>query len=274
MENYDRLSILVSIVLLGLVLTFIIELPTTVIQGTLFGSPITLTLSTRVFMVILLSALTAIGTEYIMRAHPDFEQQGITGYSFLFWILPTFVTMIAATFIPLLVSNLFVWLFALGLTAIMLSAVIVAEYRSINPKDSAYMPVRLFLNLVTYLSGLLLFTAIYRAKLRSVLSASGVLFISTLLALALLRAERDATAQTWTYALICGLILAEATWALNYWGVGGVAGGGLLLLLFYFLAGISQHHLLNRFNRTVLIEFALVGTIGIIVLATQGALSW
>ena len=274
MENYDRLSILVSLVLLGVVLTFIIRLPTRVIEAMVFGSPVTITISTRVMMVMLLSALTAIGTEYIMRAHPDFEQGGGTGYSFLFCILPTFVTLIAAWFTPLLVTNLFVWIAGLALTAIMLSSVIVAEYRTINHKDSAYTSARLFLNFVTYIGGLILFTAIYGAKLRSVLSASAVLFVATLLSLALLRAERDTTALTWSYAAICGLILGEATWALNYWGVGGLAGGGLLLLLFYFLAGISQHHLLNRFNRFVLIEFTLVGAIGILVLATQGALSW
>lgn len=274
MENYDRLSILVSLVLLGLVLTFIIRLPTRVVEAMVFGSPVTVTISTRVVMVLLLSALTAVGTEYIMRAHPTFDQDGVTGYSFLFWILPTFVTLVAASFTPLLVPNLFVWLGGLALTAMMLSAVIVAEYRTINDKDSAYTTARLFLNLVTYVSGFILFTAIYGAKLRSVLSASAILFVSTLLSLALLRAERETTPLTWTYAAICGLILGEATWALNYWGVGGLAGGGLLVLMFYFLAGITQHHLLNRLNRTVLIEFSFVGLIGVVVLATQGALSW
>ncbi len=274
MENYDRLSILVSLVLLGLVLTFIIRLPTRVVEAMVFGSPVTVTISTRVVMVLLLSALTAVGTEYIMRAHPTFDQDRVTGYSFLFWVLPTFVTLVAASFTPLLVPNLFIWLGGLALTAIMLSAVIVAEYRTINNKDSAYTTARLFLNLVTYISAFILFTAIYGAKLRSVLSASAVLLVSSLLSLALLRAEQETTPLTWTYAAICGLILGEATWALNYWGVGGLAGGGLLVLMFYFLAGITQHHLLNRLNRTVLIEFSLVGLIGVVVLATQGALSW
>lgn len=274
MENYDRLSILVSLVLLGLVLTFIIRLPTRVVEAMVLGSPVTVTISTRVIMVLLLSALTAVGTEYIMREHPDFDQDRVTGYSFLFWILPTFVTLVAASFTPLLVPNLLIWLAGLALTAIVLSAVLVAEYRTINNQDSAYTTARLFLNLVTYISGFILFTAIYGAKLRSVLSASAILIVSTLLSLALLRAERETTPLTWIYAAICGVILGEATWALNYWGVGGLAGGGLLVLMFYFLAGVTQHHLLNRFNRFVLVEFTLVGVIGVFVLATQGALSW
>lgn len=274
MKSYDRLSILVSLVLLGLVLTLTIRLPTRIIQATLFGTPVTVVLSSRLVMVMLLSAMTAIGTEYIMRAHPDFGQDAGPGYSFLFWILPTLVTLAGAWFTPLLVTNIFAWLGGLALTAVALSSVLVAEYRTINTKDSAYTPARLYLNLVTYLSGLILFTAIYGAKLRSILSASSLTFLAGLLALALLRAERGTTSHTWVYAAICGLVVGETTWALNYWGVGGLAGGGLLVLIFYFFTGLAQHHLLNRFNRSVLVEFSMVGVMGIVVLAMQGALSW
>ncbi len=274
MQNYDRLSIMVSLVLLGLVLMLIVRLPTRIIQATVFGTPVTVALSSQLIMVLLLSALTAIGTEYIMRAHPHFGEGKVTGYSFLFWILPTFVTLGAAWFTPLLLKNLIAWLIGLAFTAAVLSSVVVAEYHTINPKDPSYTSARLFLNLVTYISALMLFTAIYQTKLRSIISATVVIFFATLLGLALLRAEREATSSTWVYSAICGLILGQATWALNYWGVGGLAGGGLLVLIFYFLTGIAQHKLLNRLNKGVLFEFSLIGVIGLLVLATQGALSW
>lgn len=274
MPNYDRLSILVSLVVLGLALTFLIRLPVRVVQADLFGSPVTITLTTRLIMGLLLSALTATGVEYIMRAHPDFGQEEVSIYSFLFWILPTLVTLAAAYGTPLLVGNIYVWLGGLALSAIVLSIVIMAEYRTINPRDSLYTSARLLLNIVAYLGALVLFTAIYGAKLRSVLSASSVAIVGAVLALSLLRAERNATARTFSYAAICGLVLGEATWALNYWGVGGLAGGGLLTLIFYFFTGLSQQRLLNRFSRPVMIEFSVVGVMGLLLLATQGALSW
>lgn len=275
MENYDRLSILVSLVLLGLALTLIVQLPTRLVEASLFGTPVTLPLSPRLIMALLLSALTAVGVEYIMRAHPDFGHTGDMRYSFLFWILPTLVTLAATWFTPpLLFLNIFIWLGGLTLTAVALSAVIMAEYRTINPGDRIYTAARLLLNIISYLGALVLFTAIYGSKLRSALSASSVMVLATILALALLRAERSATGRTWTYAIICGLVLGEATWALNYWGVGGLAGGGLLVLIFYFFTGLSQQRLLNRFSRPVLIEFSIVGVLGLFLLAWQGALSW
>jgi hypothetical protein len=275
MQNYDRLSIVVSLVLLGLALTLLVNLPTRLVQTELFGTPVTIPLSTRVIMALLLSVLTAIGTEYIMRAHPDFGESRVSGYSFPLWILPTLVTLAAAWLTPLLLQRSLVWWLAgLAVTAVGLSTVIVAEYRTITTSDPAFMPARLFLNVVAYMGGLLLFTLLYGAKLRSILSASSVAFFAALLALSLLRVDRTVLTRTWGYAAICGLILGEATWALNYWGVGGLAGGALLILLFYFFTGLAQQKLLDRFGRAVLVEFSVVAVAGLFLLASQGALSW
>jgi hypothetical protein len=275
MPNYDRLSIVVSLVLLGLALTLVIALPTRYIDADLLGSPVRIELGARLVMSLLLGSLTAVGVEYIMRAHPKFGTGGLGGYSFLFWILPTLATLAATWFTPALYdSGLLVWLAGLGVSALLLAGLILAEYRTIDTEDTAHTISRLLLNLFTYLSALFLFTAIYEAKLRSLLSATLVALFAGILALALLRAERSATYRTWSLAAVCGLVLGEATWALNYWGVTGLAGGGLLLLAFYFFGGLSQQRVLNRFNRLVLLEFAIVGGVGLAVLANTGALSW
>ncbi len=275
MQNYDRLSIVVSLVLLGLALTLLVRLPMRLVQMELFGSPVAIALSTRTVMGLMLSVLTAVGVEYVMRAHPDFGAAHGTSFSFPFWILPTLVTLAATQLTPVLLGiNLVAWGLGLAVSAIALSAVIVAEFRTISRNDALFTSARLFLNVVTYLSGLVLFSLIYGAKLRSALSASSVAFLAAILALSLLRGEREATRQSWSYAAICGLVLGEATWALNYWGVNGPAGGALLVLIFYFFTGLSQQRLLNRFGPPVLVEFSIVGAIGLFLLATQGALSW
>ncbi|MBA3530336.1 MAG: hypothetical protein H0T73_00245 [Ardenticatenales bacterium] len=265
---------MVSLVLLGLALTPLIGLQTRIVQAELFGSPVTIPLSSQLIMAVLLYALTAVGVEYIVRGHEEFSQGPGHGSSYLFWIIPTLVTLAATWLTPLLATNLFAWLGGLTLAAIGLSAVVIAEYRTISLSDPLYTPARLFLNVVTYVSALVLFTAIYGSKLRSALSASSVAFLAGVLALALLRVGPTATVRTWAYAVICGLVLAEATWALNYWGVTGVAGGGLLVLIFYFFTGLSQQRLLGRFSRPVIIEFSIVGLLGLFLLVTQGALSW
>ncbi|MCS7051425.1 MAG: hypothetical protein NZL87_07410, partial [Thermomicrobium sp.] len=49
------------------------------------------------------------------------------------------------------------------------------------------------------------------------------------------------------YAMTGGLVLAEATWVLNYWPATGWIGGAALLAVFHFLAGL----LLARSERTL-----------------------
>lgn len=280
MQNYDRLSIVVSLVLLGLALTLLINLPTRLIQTELFGTPIAIAISTRLVMAILLSALSAVGVEYILRAHPDFgADRGsgyrFSGYSFPFWILPALVTLAAAWLTPRLIQQgILPWLAGLLGTAGLLSAVIVAEYTTIRITERGFTLARLFLNAVTYFSALVLFSTLYQAKMRSIISASSVAFFAAILALSLLRGERNQIDRTWLYAIICGMILGEATWALNYWGVGGLAGGTLLMLIFYLFTGLSQQRLLHRFGRPVLVEFLVVSGIGLFLLAAQGALIW
>ncbi|MCZ7567876.1 MAG: hypothetical protein M5U01_04650 [Ardenticatenaceae bacterium] len=272
MRNYERLSILVSLVVLGLAFSLIVALPTRIFQGSFLGSPVAIVINGQLFMAGLLTALTAIGTDYALREHPGYE--ATAGYAFLFWIIPCMVTLAAALSLQWLVSDLRLWAAGLILTGAALSLVIVAEYRTIDPKDPAYTPARLGLNLVVYLSALVLFAGIYSAKLRSLLSATAMVVLAGLLALALLRAERRMTLHTWLYAAICALILGEATWALNYWGVSALAGGSLLLLAFYFFTGLAQQQLLGRFSRAILLEFLFVVGFGLGVLISQTSLRW
>lgn len=272
MPSYDRLSIVVSLVLLGLALSLVVELPTRVIQGSFLGTPVTLAISGQLFMAALLTALTGVGTNYVLLEHPRYSSTA--GYAFLFGILPCIITLVGAFFLPLLVPDLRLWAIAIVLVGLVLALVIVAEYRTVDPKDPAYTPARLALNLVVYLGAFALFSGIYGAKLRSLLSATAVVVLGGLLALALLRAERRMTIRTWLYAAICALILGEATWALNYWGVSGIIGGALLLLAFYFFTGIAQQQLLGRFSRNILLEFLLVACVGLGLLVSQNALRW
>jgi hypothetical protein len=272
MPNYERLSIVVSLVLLGLAFTLIVTLPTQIIEGSFLGTPVSFVIDGHMVMAGLLTALTAVGTTSVLREHPRY--QAAAGYAFLFWIIPGMVTLAAAFFIPRLAPDPRLWALGLGLTGAALSLVIIAEYRTIDPKDPAYTPARLGLNLFVYLAGLLLFAGIYAAKLRSLLSATAMVVLAGLLALALLRAERRMTFHTWLYAGICALILGEATWALNYWGVSGLAGGALLLLAFYFFTGLAQQHLLGRYNRAILLEFLVVAGFGLGLIISQTGLSW
>jgi hypothetical protein len=103
-----------------------------------------------------------------------------------------------------------------------------------------------------------LFLVVYRTRVRSIVSATEVTLLSALLALELLRGSGRPVSLVALFAVISGLVLGEATWALNYWRLDSLTGGLLLLLLFYNVVGLAQHGLQGRIGRRVLLEFGLI----------------
>ncbi|MFQ6058870.1 MAG: hypothetical protein ACE5MB_08355 [Anaerolineae bacterium] len=262
MPSYDRLSLLISLVLLGLVLASLIELPLRTFSWLVLGSPLSLTLSGSSLLAGLLAALTCAGVEGIVRSHPEAEAAR-TRYTFTFWILPALLTLAGAVLLPRLLPYPRLWLGGLAAMGLFLALVVMGEYLTLDPDDPRSQRARLGLNLVTYVAALVLYTAVYATRARSLLSATAVLLASTLLALELLRGAAGQMRRTWLYALTVGLIMGEATWALNYWSVEALAAGVLLLLIFYLATGLAQQHLLDQLTRRVLLEFALAALIGL-----------
>ena len=94
--------------------------------------------------------------------------------------------------------------------------------------------MRVELNCITDASALLLFLIVYQSRARSVLSGTLSTVIGTLLTLELLRGAGATIAQrpVLTYGLLCGLVLGEAMWVLNYWQLPSLTGGFVVLLVF------------------------------------------
>lgn len=261
MLPYERLSLLISLVLLGLVLVSFIELPLATLSWVALGSPLSVTLSGSSLMVGLLVALTCAGVEGIVRAHPNIEAARVR-YTFTFWPLPALVTLAGAALLPRLFPHRLLWLGGLAVMGLFLAMVIVGEHLTLDPDDPRSRWARLGLNLMTYGAALALYAVIYATRTRSLLSATAVLLASIPLALELLRGTVGQMGRTWLYALVVGLIMGEATWVLNYWVIGTLTGGALLLLTFYLAAGLAQQHLLGRLTRRVLLEFVLTALVG------------
>jgi len=274
MKLLDRISVVVGLVLVGLVFSLIINLPTRTFGGQVLGSSVSVVLSPRWLMAGLLSALATVGTDHVIRGHPEFSQFR-EQYAFTFWILPALITLISALLIPLLALNRLLWLGALAVTGAALSLTLLAEYTLFNPQSPHRTAAQLALNFLAYALALVLFAAVYGAKARSLLSATFITLLATLLALAILPVSRRERLRGWLYAAIIGLLMGEFLWALNYWGISGLSGGTLLMLIFYVLTGLAQQRLLvGRLSRTMLIEFVWVFGFGLGVLFSQTPWYW
>jgi hypothetical protein len=257
----DRISVAVWVVLLGLTAALLVKIPSTTLVWIAFGSPLSIELSAGTILGALLVALAASGAESVVRAHP-LARAGRLRNRWIFWALPCAVVAVAALLLPASPTRLN-WLAGLGVTAVALAATLAATYHAIDSEASVHRPARIALNLLTYGTVLLLFLVVYRQRARSLLSATLIVGITTLLALELLRGSGRPLRPVALHALLVGVVLGEATWALNYWRIPGLTGGLLLLLGFYLLVGLANQGLQRRLTRRVLLEFAAVAAVSL-----------
>ncbi len=262
----DRLSLLTSLVLIGLTLSLFLDLPSAHVEFSALGSEASFTAAGSWLIAFLLAALTAAGINSIVRAHPRVHLIE-TRYIFTLWILPVLIVITATLLLSLADVRAYgVYGLILVLAAgIFFLAVIIAEYITIDLSDRWYSAARMGLNLAAYLIGLILFATIYSLKIRSLYSAPLIGLAAGLLALDLLRSSEADLVRTWIYAAAIGLVIGESVWALNYWNLTGLIGGALLLIFFYAFAGITQQYLWQRLNRIVVIEYTII-FIGALVL--------
>lgn len=252
----DRLSVLVALILLIGVLFRFIPLPEAAWNLRVLGSPLEIRVTGTWLLVVLVSGLTAMGTRYVLAAYSDASER-LPRPLYLSWVLPTLLAGMAAYLIEMAPTE-GVWAGGLLLMALVISLAVSAEFGALSPGYPYYARARLALNVLGYLLAFFLFYVIYRTRARSLVTASGTTGVAFLVALDLLSVADVPVRRVALYAGIVGLLVGEATWALNYWRLGNWAGGLFLLAVFYLVAGVAHQHLLERLNVWVLLEFALV----------------
>ena len=260
----QRLSLFIGLILLSLVLTQLVELPTRRLAATVFGSPLGIDLDAGWLMAVLLASLVCTGTDALVRTHPRAQEVSLR-YTFVYWILPGLLGLAAARLLsePMARS---VWMAGLAATGALFAIVLTAEYTTVDPMAPIYPQARLFLNVIAYTLALVLFILVYQTRGRSLVTATAVLVISFALALDLLWHAGAKLDQTAWLAVAVGTVLGEASWAMNYWPLSGWSGGMLLMLIFYVMTGIASQHLQGKLSRQVLFEFLVVAVAGIAML--------
>ena len=273
----DRASVLIWVVLMGLAAQRFLALPERSFTAHLLGSPITLNITDNTILGVLLAGLVASGTEAVLRAHPSSlrsrrtaSARGLSGAGdrvewinpvsrdhWVFWGLPIALTVVAVLLLPLTPSVVY-WVIGLIAMGLALGFSLSGIYYTVDPFQPGYRRARLGLNALTYAAALVLFLVVYRTRVRSIVSATEVMLVSGLLALELLRGSGRPTVLVALYAGISGLVLGQATWALNYWRLDSLTGGLVLMIGFYNVVGLAQHGLQGRIRRRVVLEYGLI----------------
>ena len=234
----SQLSITVWTTLLALTLGRILVLPARATNVMLLGSPIRLSITSTALAGLVALAVVCAGFESGVQNHPRHQQ---VRHSYRFWGLPG-VTVFTAALVLGRLDDKIAWVLGLAVTALVLIMVLWGEYHMLDSKTPAFVRWRLLLDaLALGVLGVALIS-IYQLRLRSFVSAPLVGGLSMLVALDMLR-ERTSMRLAHLYAAIIGLLLAQATWLLNYTAFPAQRLGLILMLVFYVLVSWTQREL-------------------------------
>jgi hypothetical protein len=221
--------------------------------------------------VAILIVVTCVGTYQVLGAHPRAGRPaGPASLGIPVLVLPAMIVLGSFLFLRLpALGHGIATAAGLVATAAVLAGALYTEYETLDVASPRYRPARLILSLIAYLIAFALFSAIFAPKFRSILSATAVLVASGLISAELLRgAGRPASHPLWV--AVIALVLGQATWALNYWVLGALAGGAILLLIFYTVTGIVRSHLNETLAPSVLTEHLAVAGIGLAAVFAGG----
>jgi hypothetical protein len=268
-----RLALMLALTLLGLALLLTVEWPSYTLHLIAFHSALTVTISLAWPIIGLLTAVMAMGGAIIFHQHPAMRGEPVLALVAL-WPLPTLAVGLAALLLQRTTSGA-LWAGGIAVTGLLLYALFRLEY-SLMDRPAGESPwAEWAIQVLAYLLALTYFVLIYRARLRTLLSAPAMIVMGGLLAMRLLHGVASGPSRTgWhresTCALAIGLILGEATWALNYWPGRSIVGGILLLLIFYMFIGLTRQGLEGQLSRSALLEYGVVTLLGLGLLIRFG----
>lgn len=264
--NRERLSVLIALALLTSVLFRFVQLPQITRQFHVLGSPLEVNLTGTWLLVLLVGGLAGMGARYVLAAHPDYPDRLARPLHFS-WLLPALIGGMAAYLAELAQTNA-LWAVSLTGAMVLIGLAVAAEFATLSTAHPSYARARVALNILAYILAFAFFLLIYHTRARSLLTATGVTVVAFLIALDLFSVAETRGLRVTLYAAVTGLMVGEATWALNYWRLDDWTASLLLLLLFYLGTGIVQQYLLERLRVTVLLEFGFVTVLVLILMLT------
>ena len=219
---------------------------------------------TESWILLVLTAVVAIGTDGILRDHPAAAYEDDIAWTAPFLFLPTMLALASGLFLEDAISGYWVIPGALIVAALM-GAVLFASQASVDQESHLYPASRFVLNIGTYLTAFGFYAVVYAFDTSLVPAALTVGLVSLLLSVEVLREAEANPMRALVYAGVVGLIVAEGRWVLYFLPVESYLAGVFLLLVFYLTSGLVHHHLNDDLRRPVVMEFAGIALLGAVI---------
>ena len=211
-----------------------------------------------------LIGLVGISAEsFLEKASPEGEVRGQL-QAFASWIGPGLM-VVAGLWLLQITPSASQWVVD-GAVAVAVGALLVGQRAGSRAEGRRGRAGRFVANLLLYMVAFVLFALIYHTKERSLMTATAAGAVALLAAVELMWSA-EGRAPVWWMPALAGLVVAEATWALNYWPVNGLVGGAMLLLGFYVFTGLMVASQEGVLGRRLLLEYGAVAIAGFAVVA-------
>jgi hypothetical protein len=254
----DRLSVLTALVLLTYTLLRIVVLPSLQAEVSLLGIAIRVEFNTRFVLLTLAAALTAAGTDWLIRAHPWWQPDRATR---VHWVIPGMAALAIGAVLARIPEGPTWWL-GLGLAAALLAALLVTEFVVFDPDDPRYDGASVGLTALAYLLLVGSLFALRATGMRATLSIPLVFLACSAVAWRLLQLQQPEK-PVLRYALLVGVGAAEIGWGLHYWPISPLRMALLLGLGVYVATGLSLAHLRRQVGRATWMEYSVVGSLAL-----------
>lgn len=233
LPDRERLSTLMAVILLAYAIARFVKVPGTTLALELAGVYLPLQFDIGTMITALVAGLTATGTDWLLRDHPNLIGRRRYGH----WLLPAMTAWVLSLPLGSLPLSPLWWLAFAG-SAALLVTVLIAEYASANPLNALYRPAALTLGALAF--GLFLILAI---SLRG-LAVRLILILPTIAAAAFLisgRLHLLSSERRWPVgqSIAIAFLSAQIAAALHYLPISAVSYGLALLGLLYALTNYA-----------------------------------
>ncbi|MCS7010619.1 MAG: hypothetical protein NZL98_04570 [Anaerolineales bacterium] len=250
-----RLSVLVAILLLTFALERVLNMPQETLSLPLFGFVWTIPVGLGTILSSLAAILTAIGTDWLLRSHPNFELGKARGH----WLLPILSVLTLGAFLNSLTET-YMWWLAFGIGALLIALVLTAEFIALEPTDARYPIAVAGLTVLAFALFLILTVSVRASGWRLFLVAP---FLFTAGFLVSLRTLHLRLGERWEtpWAIGIGLVTLHLGAALHYWPLTPLQYGLALLAPVYALTILSVSLADGLPFRVAIVEPAIMGAV-------------
>jgi hypothetical protein len=253
LPEMNRLSILSAMIMLAYALTPLITFPEQILSLNLFGIVFSYRYTFTTVVSILVAALAAIGTIYLLQTHPHFQNTRLWQHS----ILPALSAWAIGVPLSAIQVSLEWWgVFFIG--GALLILVFVSEFIIVDPDDSRFPPATVAITVISFTLFFILSIGARTGMLRLYLLLPALVIPIYLISLRTLHL-RHGNRWHFTWSVAISLFIGGIVLGLHYLPLSPVSFGFILLGVGYSITSLVSNITMDYPGRLFWVEPSLTG---------------